>query len=76
MKKLSAKSNTRVSRLLSPPTDETGLDDIAPRGLTVRQLVHHQSRAGLRRKYTMARTVNDNLLSIGNLIRQGWDLIG
>lgn len=76
MKRTSSKSKRRIVRLLSPPTSKTGLDEPAPAGLTVRALIHHQRFRSLRNRILMARTDDDHLLCIHNLVKLGYDYYG
>ena len=76
MTSISSKSKQRIIRLLVPPTQRTGYDVVAPRGLTVRSLIHHRRYAHLRDRYTVALTVTGHLLCLDNLVKRHYDLIG
>lgn len=76
MIRISSKSKRRVWRLFTPPTARTGLNQYAPPGLTVRQLVHHRRREPLRQRFTMAEIDGAHTVSIGNLVRLGFDYYG
>lgn len=75
MKKITMKSRTKVLRLMKPPTVETSLDDPAPRGLTIRQLMSHARRARLRQIYTVAQIEGGGLVSLRALERCGFDYV-
>src|SRR4051812_48915124 len=62
MPRISSRSTRKVIRLLKPPCAATGLYDEAPRGLTVRTLIHHQRHQKLRDKYTIAELEGGGLL--------------
>jgi hypothetical protein len=76
MTRISSRSKQQIIRLLVPPTDRTGIDDAAPRALTVRRLVHHRRSARLREHYTIAQTATGHLCCIRNLTHLGFDVIG
>jgi hypothetical protein len=75
--KISSRSTRRVLRLLKPPTARTGMDNPAPRGLTVRALCHHKARAKLRNSgATILAIEGGHLLCLHNLLTLGFDIYG
>lgn len=62
-------SKRKVLRLMTPPTADTGLDVIAPVGLTVRALIQHKRYKRLRDTYTVIRVEGDFLIPIASLRR-------
>jgi hypothetical protein len=75
-RKITPKSCAKVIELLTPPTAQTGLEERAPRGLTIRALMCHQKNARLRTRFTIARIEGGHLVSLGNLEKLGFDVIG
>ena len=75
-KRITSKSRLGIRRLLVPPTSRTLKDIHAPRGLTVRRLVHHAKYHKLREEYTVAESVDGHLLCISNLVKLGFDWVG
>lgn len=73
--KITSKSKRKVLRLLRPPT-ETGIDEPALSGLTVRELIHHRRYRSLRHRATVIRVEGDHLLCVDNLIHLGFDVCG
>jgi len=75
-RKITPRSQLRVLQLLTPPTSRTGLDEPAPRGLTVRKLMCHARYGKLRSRFTIARIEGGHLVSLRNLRELGFDVIG
>jgi hypothetical protein len=68
---LTSRSKVRVIELLTPPTAQTGLVRDAPRGLTIRALMHHRRHHRLRTTYTIARLNDGTLVPLSQIAVPG-----
>lgn len=73
MRRISSKSGRGVTHWLIP---REGVEQRAPRGLTVRRLAHYRRYERLRQTAVLVRIEGDHLLCVANLVKLGFDYYG